>query len=55
MLDDAACGPAHVVRCGGIDCPDSPVALIERFLSEVGVTVEALREVGRHIGVGVER
>ncbi|BAH51327.1 hypothetical protein ROP_30800 [Rhodococcus opacus B4] len=49
-------GRSTVVGCGGIDCPDSPVAWIERFLSEVGVTVEALREVGwQTVGNGGDR
>lgn len=43
-----------MVWCGGIDCPGSPVARIERYLSVVGVRVEALREVGQQtVGKGV--
>ena len=45
-----------VVWCGGIDWPGSQVARIERFVSEVGVTVEGLREVGwQRAGKGGDR
>ena len=46
MLDGATEGRFTVVRwCGEIDWPGSPVGWFGRCLSEVGVTVEALREV----------
>ncbi|MFD9665757.1 hypothetical protein ACFWAY_29725 [Rhodococcus sp. NPDC059968] len=47
MLDDAANGRFTMVQVvREIDWPGSPVAWIERYVSEVGVTVEALRDKG---------